>query len=280
MKRDYPGIMSGKRDVTQIYLSEIGAKPLLTALEEKELAKKIKKGDEKARKKMIEANLRLVVKFARRYLNQGLSFSDLIEEGNLGLIHAVEKFDPARGFRFSTYATWWIRQSIDRAIMNQARTVRLPIHVIKDIKNCFKVVRNLALKKDHYPTIEEVANTMHRTTKEIKNMFTLLEGGKSVEESQFETLDHSLLEMLPDETAKNPRDSLDEQNLKDQVSFYLSKLPDKYKEVVVRRFGLLGHDIGTLDEVGLEIGLTRERVRQIQTEALRRLKAVLKENGI
>lgn len=261
-------------DAMKIYLSEIGYQSLLSAEDEVRLARKSKQGDKLARQKMIEGNLRLVVKIARRYLYRGVPLSDLIEEGNLGLIRAVEKFDPERGFRFSTYATWWIRQSIERAIMNQSRTVRLPIHILKEIGNCFKVVRKLTHKKDHYPSLDEVAKAMDKSTEEIERIFLLLEGSASLDSSRV-AFEQPLLDTLPDESAENPETVIEQENLKDTVAQWLSQLPFKYREVVIRRFGLLGHEINTLEEVGIEIGLTRERVRQIQTEALRRLRRML-----
>lgn len=267
------------RDVTQTYLNEIGLKSLLTAEEEINLARKIKAGDQLARQKMIESNLRLVAKIAYRYKHRGVSLSDLIEEGNLGLIHAVEKFDPERGFRFSTYATWWIRQAIDRAVMNQARMVRLPIHILKDINNCFKVVKEFASEKNYFPTQEEIAKEMDRTSEDVGEMFLLFEGHQSVDPAKSEEYFHPLIETLADESAEDPLIELEHEKLKKYVNDWLKKLPPKYKEVVVRRFGLLGHEAATLGEVGAEIGITRERVRQIQTEALKRLRQLLLKDG-
>lgn len=267
------------RDVTQIYLNEIGSQSLLSAEEEKSLARKLQAGDTLARKKMIEANLRLVVKIAHRYRHRGISLSDLIEEGNLGLIHAVEKFDPERGFRFSTYATWWIRQAIDRAVMNQARMVRLPIHILKDINSCFKVVKEFATEKNYFPSQEEIAKEMDRSSEDISEMFLLFEGRQSADTSKAMDFDHAFIETLPDESAEDPMDQLEQQRLKDYILSWLKQLPQKYKEVIVRRFGLLGHEPATLEAVGVEVGITRERVRQIQTEALKRLRRLLEKEG-
>lgn len=267
------------RDVTQIYLNEIGLRSLLSADEEKSLAHKIKAGDALARKKMIEANLRLVVKIAHRYRHRGIALSDLIEEGNLGLIHAVEKFDPERGFRFSTYATWWIRQAIDRAVMNQARMVRLPVHVLKDINSCFKVVKEFAFEKKYFPTQEEIAKEMDRSSEDISEIFVLFEGHQSADSSKTAEFEHSFIETLPDESAEDPLVQLEQDKLKNYITFWLKQLSSKHKEVVARRFGLLGHEPLTLKEVGFEIGITRERVRQIQTEALKRLKRLLQKDG-
>ncbi|HRA42819.1 MAG TPA: sigma-70 family RNA polymerase sigma factor [Gammaproteobacteria bacterium] len=272
-------LVSTIRDVTQIYLYEIASKSLLFAEEEKSLARKLQAGDTIARKKMIEANLRLVVKIAHRYRHRGVSFSDLIEEGNLGLIHAVEKFDPERGFRFSTYATWWIRQAIDRAVMNQARMVRLPIHIIKDINSCFKVVKEFASEKSYFPTQEEIAKEMDRSSENISEMFLLFEGRQSADISKAMDFDHDFIETLPDESAEDPIDQLEKQRLKNYIVSWLKQLPQKYKDVIVRRFGLLGHEPATLEAVGVEVGITRERVRQIQTEALKRLRRLLEKEG-
>jgi RNA polymerase nonessential primary-like sigma factor len=272
-------VINTVRDVTQIYLNAIGLQALLSAEEEKSLARKLKAGDMLARKKMIEANLRLVVKIAHRYRHRGLSLSDLIEEGNLGLIHAVEKFDPERGFRFSTYATWWIRQAIDRAVMNQARMVRLPIHILKDINNCFKIVKEFAFEKNYFPNQDEIAAEMDRSSEDISEMFVLFGGGHPADTSNITDFDHAFIETLPDESAEDPVAQVEQQKLKDDITFWLKQLPLKYKEVVVRRFGLLGHEPATFEAVGVEMGITRERVRQIQTEALKRLKRLLKKDG-
>lgn len=234
------------------------------------------------RQRLIEGNLRLVVKIARKYLHRGMALSDLIEEGNLGLIHAVEKFDPERGFRFSTYATWWIRQSIERAIMNQARTVRLPIHILKEIGLCHRAVRDLSRKKDHYPTLEEVAELMNRPVSEVEHVMLLTEGTTSIDSPSSSSngeFDQSLIDTLPDESAQDPFKWMEDRNLEDLVIKWLAQLPQKYRDIVVRRYGLLGYEPCTLEEVGREIGLTRERVRQIQTEALKRLKRLLDKEG-
>lgn len=279
MRNSGSRVIDTTRDVTQIYLNEIGLQTLLSAEEEKTLARKIKAGDLLARKKMIEANLRLVVKIAHHYRHRGIPLSDLIEEGNLGLIHAVKKFDPERGFRFSTYATWWIRQAIDRAVMNQARMVRLPVHILKDINSCFKVVKEFASEKNYFPSQEEIAKEMDRSAEDISDMFVLFEGHQSADSSKTADFEHSFIETLPDESAEDPVMKLEQEKLKDYVTFWLKQLPSKHKEVIVRRFGLLGHEPVTLEEVGFEIGITRERVRQIQTEALKRLKRLLQKDG-
>jgi RNA polymerase nonessential primary-like sigma factor len=268
--------ISTTRDVAQDYLNQVALQSLLSAKEEKDLARKLKSGDRLARKRMIEANLRLVVKIAHRYRYRGIALLDLIEEGNIGLIHAVEKFDPERGFRFSTYATWWIRQAIDRAVMNQARMVRLPIHILQDISSCFKVVKQLARQKKSFPSQKEIAQEMDISSEEVGDMFLWFEGYQSADESKAADFDYRLIETLPDESSEDPVRQLEQEKLKNHVSFWLKQLPPKYKEVVVKRFGLLGHEPETLQGVSVEMDITRERVRQIQTEALKRLKKLLK----
>jgi RNA polymerase nonessential primary-like sigma factor len=267
-------------DATQLYLNEIGFSPLLTPQEEVHFARLAQKGDPAGRKRMIESNLRLVVKIARRYVNRGLSLLDLIEEGNLGLIRAVEKFDPERGFRFSTYATWWIRQTIERAIMNQTRTIRLPIHVVKELNVYLRAARELTQKLDHEPSAEEIANLLEKPVDEVKRMLGLNERVTSVDVSLGPDSDKTLLDTLTDDRPSDPCDLLQDDDLSESIDQWLSELTDKQREVVVRRFGLRGHESCTLEEVGQEIGLTRERVRQIQVEALKRLREILEKNGL
>ena len=267
-------------DATQLYLNEIGFSPLLTPEEEVHFARLARKGDPAGRKRMIESNLRLVVKIARRYVNRGLSLLDLVEEGNLGLIRAVEKFDPERGFRFSTYATWWIRQTIERAIMNQTRTIRLPIHVVKELNVYLRAARELTQKLDHEPSPEEIANLLEKPVAEVKRMLGLNERVTSVDVSLGPDTDKTLLDTLTDEKPNDPCDLLLDDDLSSSIDQWLSDLTEKQREVVVRRFGLRGHESSTLEEVGQEIGLTRERVRQIQVEALRRMREIFERNGL
>jgi RNA polymerase nonessential primary-like sigma factor len=275
-----PGaIPDGQLDATRLYLSEIGYSPLLTADEEKYYSRLSLKGDEAARKKMIECNLRLVVKIARRYLNRGLALLDLIEEGNLGLIRAVEKFDPERGFRFSTYATWWIRQTIERAIMNQTRTIRLPIHVVKEINIYLRAARHLSQTLDHEPTAEEIADMLDKPIGEVKRMLGLNERVTSVDTPMGYDADNSLLDAIPDESNVDPVVLLQDNDVKANLDNWLNQLSEKQREVVERRFGLHGYDVSTLEEVGNTIGVTRERVRQIQIEALRKLRDILEKEG-
>ena len=267
-------------DATQLYLNEIGFSPLLTPQEEVHFARLAQKGDPAGRKRMIESNLRLVVKIARRYVNRGLSLLDLIEEGNLGLIRAVEKFDPERGFRFSTYATWWIRQTIERAIMNQTRTIRLPIHVVKELNVYLRAARELTQKLDHEPSAEEIANLLEKPVGEVKRMLGLNERMSSVDVSLGPDSDKTLLDTLSDDRPTDPCELLQDDDLSQSIDQWLTELTEKQREVVIRRFGLRGHESSTLEEVGREIGLTRERVRQIQVEALKRLREIMEKNGL
>ena len=266
-------------DATRLYLKEIGFSSLLTAEQEVHYARLARKGDQKARKQMIESNLRLVVKIARRYMNRGLALLDLIEEGNLGLIRAVEKFDPERGFRFSTYATWWIRQTIERGIMNQTRTIRLPVHILKEINVYLRAARYLAQKLDHEPTPEEVANLLDKPIEDVKAMFGLNERVSSVDAPLDADPERSLLDAIADEHTPDPEKILQDEDLHQQIEAWLNELNDKQREVVERRFGLNGREIATLEQVGADIGVTRERVRQIQVEALRRLRTMLEKKG-
>ena len=267
-------------DATQLYLSEIGYSPLLTAEEEVHFARRALKGCEASRKRMIVSNLRLVVKIARRYNNRGLALLDLIEEGNLGLIRAVEKFDPERGFRFSTYATWWIRQTIERAIMNQTRTIRLPIHVVKELNVYLRAARELAQQLDHEPTAEDIAVYLDKPIDEVSKMLRLNERISSVDTPIGGENDKALLDILADDNETSPEEQLQDNNIKNSIVGWLQELSAKQREVLARRFGLMGYEPSTLEDVGAEIGLTRERVRQIQVEGLRRLRDMLGHQGL
>lgn len=266
-------------DATRIYLSEIGHSPLLSREEEVHFARLAQKGDEAGRKRMIESNLRLVVKIARRYMNRGLALLDLIEEGNLGLIRAVEKFDPERGFRFSTYATWWIRQTIERAIMNQTRTIRLPIHVLKEMNVYMRAARQLAQRLEHEPTPEEVAKLLDKPINDVKRMMGLRERVTSADVPVNRDSETSLMESIPDENCEDPTITLQNNDVHGNLELWLSKLSDKHRDVVERRFGLNRNETATLEEVGNAIGVTRERVRQIQIEALKKLRDILESDG-
>ncbi len=269
----------GQLDATRLYLSEIGYSPLLSAEEEVHYARLAQKGDELGRCRMIESNLRLVVKIARRYLNRGLAFLDLIEEGNLGLIHAVEKFDPERGFRFSTYATWWIRQTIERALMNQTRTIRLPIHVVKELNSYLRAARSFAQTQDHEPSPEEIARHLDKPIEDVKRILGLNERVTSVDSPLNKGSDKSVLDAIPDENNADPAILLQDADLNRHLQIWLSQLNEKQRQVVERRFGLSGQKMSTLEEVGGEIGVTRERVRQIQVEALGKLREIMEREG-
>ena len=264
-------------DVTRLYLNEIGIAELLTAEEEVMLARRMQRGDEAARQRMIESNLRLVVKIARRYINRGLPLLDLIEEGNLGLIHAVGKFDPERGFRFSTYATWWIRQTIERAIMNQSRTVRLPIHVIKEINVCLRAAYKLRQRHAGAPSTAQIADTVARDVSDVERLLALHDrvtiGSSSGDEER------GVLDTLPARRDAEPANCAQRATVRAILDRWLDKLGDKQRAVVERRFGLHGYRRLTLEQIGAEIGVTRERVRQIQLEALRNLRTMLESDG-
>lgn len=267
-------------DATQIYLSEIGFSPLLSAEEEVYFSRLSLKGDTASRKRMIESNLRLVVKIARRYNNRGLPLLDLIEEGNLGLIRAVEKFDPERGFRFSTYATWWIRQTIERAIMNQTRTIRLPIHVVKELNIYLRASRELVQKLDHEPTAEDIASSLEKPVADVNKMLRLNERIASVDTPLLGDSDKVLLDVIADEKNSGPEGNLQSEDMSNSIVSWLNELNSKQREVIARRFGLMGYEAETLENVGNEIGLTRERVRQIQVEGLKRLRDILSQQNL
>lgn len=269
-------------DPTQIYLGEIGYSSLLTAEEEVHYARLVQKGDPKARKKMIESNLRLVVKIARRYYNRGLEFLDLIEEGNLGLLRAVEKFDPERGFRFSTYATWWIRQTIERAIMNQTRTIRLPIHVVRELNTYLSAARELTKKQEHEPSYQEIADAVHKPVEDVKDMMELNEHTVSLDSiiGSESGSTRTLMDNIADKHKTDPADLLADERLTQHLEECLQDLNEKQREVLSRRFGMGGFDRQTLEEVGEAIGLTRERVRQIQMNGLKALREIMLKRGI
>ena len=281
----FPVYQNGKRlakamDATQLYLSEIGFSPLLTADEEVYYSRLALQGDAAGRKKMIESNLRLVVKIARRYLNRGMPLLDIIEEGNLGLMKSVEKFDPDRGFRFSTYATWWIRQTIERAIMNQSRTIRLPIHVVKELNIYLRAARELTQRLGTEPSPEEIADMLDAPLEDVRKILGLNDKVTSVDSPIGYDESKSLLDTIADENSVNPAELLNDENMHMHIEILLDELSENQREVISRRFGLRGYEKATLEEVGKEICLTRERVRQIQVEALKALRKLLEGVGL
>jgi len=267
-------------DVTQHYLNEIGAKPLFTPEQEFEWACRARSGEFIARQKMIEHNLRLVVNIAKHYLNRGIPLLDLIEEGNLGLIHAIEKFDPQRGFRFSTYATWWIRQSIERAIMNQSRTIRLPVHVVKEINVILRALRHLELANGKETSVEQIAHLIGKSIEDVRRALTLNEHIASLDAPLEIDPNHTIADAIADDNSIDPAGLLQANEVGDLVGNWVDQLPEKQRRVLERRYGLGGADISTLEEVAAELSLTRERVRQIQIEALDQLRRVIKRGGV
>jgi RNA polymerase nonessential primary-like sigma factor len=275
-------------DTIQHYLNRISVKPLLTVEEEQRYSRLAKAGEFDARQVMIERNLRLVVSIAKGYLNRGVPLLDLIEEGNLGLMHAIEKFDPARGFRFSTYATWWIRQSIERAIMNQARTVRLPVHVIRELNQVLRAKRHLeknslnsgAAADRRDASIDDIAYLTGKTTDEVTDILALNEHTASLDAPLDLDPASSLLDLLSDDQSQSPDAEVQHRELETLTRAWLGRLSDKHRHVIERRFGLNHIEPATLEELADEMGLTRERVRQIQQEALVRLKRFFASNGV
>ncbi|HRF11273.1 MAG: RNA polymerase sigma factor RpoS [Candidatus Accumulibacter phosphatis] len=266
-------------DVTQHYLNEIGAKPLFSPAEEAVWARRARAGDFLARQKMIEHNLRLVVNIAKHYFNRGLPLLDMIEEGNLGLIHAIEKFDPERGFRFSTYATWWIRQSIERAIMNQSRTIRLPVHVIKEINLVLRAIRHLELANGREICIDQIAHLIDRPSDDVRRVMALNERIASLDAPLQVDPSRSYGDALADESLLDPDELLQSNELGDLLKKWVGQLSEKQRQVLQRRYGLAGKEACTLEEIAFDLKLTRERVRQIQIEALDHLRRVIRREG-
>ncbi|HEY4743861.1 MAG TPA: sigma-70 family RNA polymerase sigma factor [Desulfuromonadaceae bacterium] len=259
-------------DAIKIYLRDIQRTPLLTAETEKECARKIEKGDKAARNKMIESNLRLVVKIAKRYINRGLPLLDLIEEGNLGLIKAVERFSLAKECRFSTYATWWIRQAIERALVNQSRTIRLPVHVSDDINRMLKQTRSLSQSLQREPTVHEIAEAMNAKVPYVRRLMTLLRRTCSMETPIGDGNDYLLIDTIEDTSMVAPSDLIENIDRYDQIAAHFGELSESEQKILTLRFGLDDHEPQTLDTIGQSFGVTRERIRQIEAKSLERLR--------
>jgi len=265
-------------DITNLYLNSLNC-PLLTAQEEIDLAIQIREGSRKAYNRMIEANLRLVVKMAKRYMNRGLAFLDLIAEGNIGLMRAVEKFNPDLGFRFSTYATWWIKQSVERALLNQTRTIRVPIHVLKELNVYLRHMAEMKRELNREPSLDELAARLGKTVDEVKKTLTATKAVDSIDE-MFDDSSRPVIETIAAENSPAPHTELEKLNLKNHLNKWLDYLSENQRTVISMRFGLRGHDASTLENIGTQIGLTRERVRQIQIEAMKKLEVIARSHGI
>ena len=267
-------------DAIKYYLKEIRKTPLLTFDQEQELAKKIDQGDQEARAGMIEANLRLVVAIGKKYINRGLPFSDIIEEGNLGLIRAVEKFQYQRGFKFSTYASWWIKQSIERAIVNQTRTIRLPVHIAEIVNSYMRATRQLTQKLGRDPSIDEIAKKMKVTIDKVRSISQVVRETYSLDMLIGDQEEDTLKDVLQDVNAISPASVSEDIRRREHIDEWLKQLSVSEKKVVEMRFGLVDGDPMTLDSIGKEFGITRERVRQIETQALNKLRAITKRKKI
>ena len=259
-------------DPVRMYLKEIGKVPLLTPEEEVDLAKRMSEGDEEAKRRMTEANLRLVVSIAKRYVGRGMLFLDLIQEGNLGLIKAVEKFDYTKGYKFSTYATWWIRQAITRAIADQARTIRIPVHMVETINKTIRVSRQLLQELGHDPSAEEIAAEMDMPVEKVRDILKIAQEPVSLETPIGEEEDSHLGDFIPDEDASEPSEAASFSLLREQLEEVLDTLAPREKKVLELRFGIVDGRTRTLEEVGKEFNVTRERIRQIEAKALRKLR--------
>lgn len=268
------------RNSTSAYLNEIGLIPLLDAPGERDLGERVARGDAEARRQMIEANLRLVVAVARNYVGRGVPLLDLIAEGNLGLIRAVEKFDPARGLRFSTYASWWIRESVQRALMQQGRTVRVPVHVLRELAHVLRARRELVMGLGRYPTQEELAHAVHKPVTDVSALFCVTEEIRSLDAPMSDDDDRALVEQLSAETDASGIGGGFAELAGGRLPDWLAKLTPRQRMVVERRYGLAGHAVQTLAEIAAELSLTRERVRQIQVEALARLRRIGESEGV
>ncbi len=264
-------------DAIKLYLKEIQKTTLLTAEDERELARRISQGDMAARDRMIESNLRLVVKIAKRYMNRGLPFLDLIEEGNMGLIKAVERFKLSKECRFSTYATWWIRQSIERALVNQSRTIRLPVHVSDDINKFIKISRELVHRVNREPQVKEVAEAMGVEPAYIRRLMVLVKKTYSIEHPMGENNDYSLIDTIEDTTSIDPSSLIEDLDKFSQVQEWLESLSESEREILSLRFGLEDREPQTLDTIGQRFGVTRERIRQIEAKSLEKLRIIMEE---
>ena len=267
-------------DAIKLYLTEIRKHDLLTAVQEKDLALKISRGDRVARDRMIVSNLRLVVKIAKRYMNRGLPFLDLIEEGNVGLIKAVERFKLSKECRFSTYATWWIRQSIERALINQVRTIRLPVHISDQINRMFRESRMLERKLNREPTIKEVADTLGITVQRLRDLMVVLKKTFSIEQPMGEYGDYCLTDTIQDTSAVLPTELLENLNAYELISNLIETLSDSEKKILTLRFGLDDQAPQTLDTIGRSFGVTRERIRQIEAKALGKLRMMIEATDV
>ena len=267
-------------DATQLYLNEIGANPLLTPEEELAMARRVRTGDFEARQIMIERNLRLVVNIAKHYLNRGMPLLDLVEQGNLGLIHALEKYDPERGFRFSTYATWWIRQNIERAIMNQSRTIRLPVHVVKELNQVLRAMRNLESRSGGECCAEDIAQLLAKPVEDVRHILSLNEHTASLDAPLDIDPSLSIGESLADDNQIGPEEEIQNAEIGGLVQIWIGQLNDKQRTVIECRYGINNREISTLEELADQLDLTRERVRQIQLEALAQLRKILRRAGV
>ncbi len=267
-------------DAIKYYLKEIRKTPLLTFEQEQELAKRIAQGDQEARARMIEANLRLVVAIGKKYINRGLQFSDIIEEGNLGLIRAVEKFQYQRGFKFSTYASWWIKQAIERAIVNQTRTIRLPVHIAEIVNSYLRATRQLTQSLGRDPQIEEIAKKMKVTVEKVRSISQVVRETYSLDMLIGDQEEDTLKDILQDNNAVSPASISDEIRRREHIDEWLLQLSVSERKVIEMRFGLVDGEPKTLDSIGKEFGITRERVRQIETQALNKLRAITKRKKI
>ena len=267
-------------DATQLYLHQIGLNRLFTPEEELHFARRTVAGDFSARQKMIEHNLRLVVNVARAYLNRGMPLLDLVEEGNLGLMHALDKFDPERGFRFSTYATWWIRQNIERAIMNQSRTIRLPVHVIRELTIVLRAKRHLEAHAVREPTAEDIGHLVGKDIDEVRRLLSRSEHAASLDAPLEVDPMLSIGDSIADESSMSPELRLHANEIESLVREWLVQLNDKQRAVIERRFGLNGRELLTLQQLASQLMLTRERIRQIQLEALAQLRRILRQHGL